>query len=69
MLRMSDTAQNKIKRLSEIILSNYIAAGNYDPAFATACAMESILKLVFSQPNHTDQLLDEEIEDNLKAKP
>jgi len=65
---MSNTTQNKIKQLSEIILANYTAAQNYDPAFATQCAMESILRLVMGQPKYTDQLLDEEIEDHLKVR-
>ena len=64
---MSDTTKAKIKQLSEIILANYTAAKNYDPAFATQCAMELILKMVMGQPQYIDQLIDEEIEDNLKA--
>ena len=64
---MSNITQNKIKQLSEIILANYTAAQNYNPAFATQCAMELILKMVMGQPQYIDQLLDEEIEDNLKV--
>ena len=67
-LRMSNTTQAKIKQLSEIILANYTAAKNYDPAFATQCAMDLILRMVMGQPKYIDQLLDEEIEDNLKAR-
>ena len=62
------TQKKKINQLSEIILANYTAAKDYNPAFATFCAMEMILKMVFSQPHFIDQLLDEEIEDNLKAR-
>jgi len=65
---MSNAVKNKIKQLSEIILANYTAAQNYDPAFATQCAMELILKMVMAQPKYIEQLLDEEIEDNLKAR-
>ena len=65
---MSTTVQAKINRLRQIILENYTAAKEYDPAFATECAMELILKMVFGQPEHVEQLLDEEIEDNLKAR-
>ncbi len=64
---MNATTKAKVERLHSIILANYTAAGNYDPAFATKCAMELILKMAFGQPKYTDQLLDEEIEDNLKA--
>ena len=65
---MTATAHAKIKQLSEIILANYTAAQNCNPAFATQCAMDLILKMVLGQPEHIDQLLDEEIEDNLKAR-
>jgi hypothetical protein len=68
MKTLSNTTQAKIKQLGEIILANYTAAQNYDPAFATQCAMELILKMVMGQPHYIDQLLDEEIEDNLKAR-
>ena len=64
---MNATTKAKVERLHSIILANYTASGNYDPAFATKCAMELILKMAFGQPKYTDQLLDEEIEDNLKA--
>ena len=64
---MTNATKSKIERLHGIILQNYKAAGNYDPAFAAECAMKLILKTVLGQPKHTDQLLNEEIEDNLKA--
>ena len=65
---MTAATKSKINRLQSIILANYTAAKNYDPTFATQCAMELILKMVMGQPQHIDQLLDEEIEDNLKAR-
>jgi len=64
---MSNTTQNKIKQLSEIILTNYTAAGEPHPAFATQCKMEYYIKLVMGQPTYTEQLLEELIEDHLKA--
>ena len=64
---MNETTKAKVERLHSIILANYKAAGNYAPAFAAQCAMDLILKMAFGQPKYTDQLLDEEIADNLKA--
>ena len=66
---MNETTKAKVERLHSIILANYNAAGNYAPEFAAQCAMELILKLALNQlkPEWTDQILDEEIEDNLKA--
>ncbi len=65
---MSTATKSKIDRLQAIILANYTAAKNYDPAFATQCAMEMILRLALNQtkPEWCDQILDEEIEDNIK---
>jgi hypothetical protein len=65
---MSSTTQAKIKQLNEIILANYTAAGESHPAFATQCKMEYYVKLVMGQPTYADQLLEELIEDNLKAR-
>jgi hypothetical protein len=67
---MTAATKSKINHLQSIILANYTAAKNYNPAFATQCAMEMILKLALSQPKPEwcDQILDEEITDNLKAK-
>lgn len=64
---MSNTTQAKIKQLSEIILANYTAARESHPSFATQCKMEYYIKLIMEQPTYTDQLLEEFIEDNLKA--
>ena len=64
---MSNATATKIATLKSIILANYTAKKVNDPAFATECAMEMILKMALGQPSYTDQLLDEEIEDNLKA--
>jgi len=65
---MTTTTQNKIKQLSKIILANYTASGEPHPAFATQCKMEYYIKLVMGQPAYTEQLLEELIEDNLKAR-
>lgn len=65
---MTNETKAKVEKLHGIILENYKAAGNYNPAFAAKCAMDLILKMVFSQPKHVNQLLDEEIEDNLKVR-
>ena len=66
---MTATTKLKIAKLHSIILANYTAAKNYNPEFAAQCAMELILKIAMNQPKPEwcDQILDEEIEDNLKA--
>ena len=64
---MTATTKSKITKLHSIILANYTAANESHPEFATQCAMELILKIALGQPKYTDQLLDEEIEDNIKA--
>ena len=66
---MTATTKSKIAKLHSIILAKYTAANDLHPEFATQCAMELILKIALGQPKQEwcDQILDEEIEDNLKA--
>jgi len=64
---MNEIAANKIKTLLEIKTANYRATGDSHPEVAAQFAVEAIVRMVMGQPKHIQQLLDEEIEDALKA--
>ena len=64
---MTTNTAAKIKELRSIIEANYAATGNPNPGFAADSILPLILKVALGQPKYTDQLLDEEIEDQLKA--
>ena len=64
---MNEIAANKIKTLMEIKTANYRAAGDSHPEVAAQFAVEAIVRMVMGQPKHIQQLLDEEIEDAIKA--
>ncbi len=60
-------ATNKVKALLKIKADNYKRMGNPHPEVAAQYAVEGILHLYKGQPQFLPQLLDEEIEDALKA--
>jgi len=64
---MNEIAANKIKTLMEIKTANYRATGDSHPEVAAQFAVEAIVRMVMGQPKHIQQLLDEEIEDAIKA--
>jgi len=64
---MNEIAANKINTLLEIKTANYRATGDSHPEVAAQFAVEAIVRMVMGQPKHIQQLLDEEIEDALKA--
>ena len=65
---MTNTAQNKIKQLSEIILAHFTKAKDLNPAFATFCTMERFHRMLKGQERFADKILDEEIADALKGR-
>ena len=64
---MNATTMQKVKQLMEIKTENYRASGEYKPEVAAQFAVEGILNMYRAQPQYIDQLLDEEIEDAIKA--
>lgn len=62
----SRTAQ-QVKTLLQIKTSNYRAAGDSHPEIAAQFAVEGILNMYKTQAQYIEQLLDEEIEDAMKA--
>ncbi len=64
---MTTTTAQKIKQLLEIKTANYRARGEWKPEFAAQFAVEGIMSMYRTQPQYIDQLLDEEIEDAIKA--
>ncbi len=59
--------QDKLARLLEIKTANYRANNDPHPEAAAAFAMEHVVRLINGQPKYAEQLLNEEIEDALKA--
>ena len=57
----------KIAKLLEIKTANYKADGNIHPEVAAQFAVESVLHMLKGQPQYAEQLIDEEIEDAIKA--
>lgn len=57
----------KIAKLLEIKTTNYKADGNMHPEVAAQFAVEAVLHMIKGQPQYAEQLLDEEIEDAIKA--
>lgn len=64
---MTTTTAQKIKQLLEIKTVNYRASGEWKPEVAAQFAVEGIMNMYRTQPQYIDQLLDEEIEDAIKA--
>jgi hypothetical protein len=66
-LGMNSNTAAKVKTLFNAIAANYRARGDAYPEVAAKFQLELALQVALSQPKFTDQLLDEEIEDTLKA--
>jgi hypothetical protein len=64
---MNTTTAQKVKQLLAIKTENYRARGDWRPEVAAQFAVEGILSMYRTQPQYIDQLLDEEIEDAIKA--
>jgi hypothetical protein len=64
---MNNTTAAKVKTLFNAIAANYRARGDAHPEVAAKFQVELALRVALSQPKFTDQLLDEEIADTLKA--
>ena len=59
---------DQIKTLTQIYLEKYQAANNMHPELAAKFVVERILNMYKDQPQWLEQLLDEEIEDAIRAK-
>jgi hypothetical protein len=60
--------QNKLQTLLQIKTENFrLSAACLHPELAAQFAVEAVLSLLKGQPQYAEQLLDEEIEDALKA--
>jgi hypothetical protein len=64
---MNNNTAAKIKTLFNAIAANYRARGDAHPEVAAKFQLELVLKVALGQPRFTDQLLEEEIVDTLKA--
>jgi hypothetical protein len=64
---MNNTTAAKVKTLFSAIAANYRARGDSHPEMAAKFQVELVLQTAKSQPMYIDQILDEEIEDTLKA--
>jgi hypothetical protein len=64
---MNNTTAAKVKTLFNAIAANYRARGDSHPEVAAKFQVELVLQTAKSQPMYINQLLDEEIEDTLKA--
>jgi len=64
---LSFTMKNKIAKLLKIKTANYKMDGNMHPEVAAQFAVEAILHMIKGQPQYAEQLIDEEIEDAIKA--
>jgi hypothetical protein len=64
---MNSNTTAKVKTLLAIKTANYRAAGESHPEVAAQNAVEGILNAFKSQMKYIDQLLNEEIEDSIKA--
>lgn len=61
------TTAQQLKTLFDIKAANYRASGDRHPEVAAQFAVEGIMAMYRSQPEHLEQLLNEEIEDAMKA--
>ena len=59
--------ENKIAALYEAQLAKYTKAGASNPQLAAQFAVADILNMYKTQMQYIDELLDQEIEDTLKA--
>lgn len=66
-LIMNNNTAAKVKTLFNAIAANYRARGDAHPEVAAKFQVELALRVALSQPKFTDQLLDEEIADTIKA--
>jgi hypothetical protein len=57
----------QVKTLTQLKLEKYQAAGNMHPELAARFAVEDILNMYKTQPEWLEQLLEEEIQDAIKA--
>jgi hypothetical protein len=64
---MNSNTAAKVETLLAIKTANYRAAGESHPEVAARHAVELILSTLKTQMKYIDQLLNEEIEDALKA--
>ncbi|MBT9137497.1 MAG: hypothetical protein DDT31_00028 [Syntrophomonadaceae bacterium] len=61
------TTTQQLKRLFEVKVVNYRASGDSHPEVVAKFAVEGIMAMYRDQPQYLEQLLDEEIEDAIKA--
>jgi hypothetical protein len=61
------TTAQQLKTLVDIKAANYRASGDSYPEVAARFAVEGIVAMYRTQPQHLEQLLNEEIEDAIKA--
>lgn len=63
-----ETTKQQVKKLLEIKEENYRLSGDANPKVAAAYAVDGIMNMYRGQPQHLEQLLNEEIEDAMKAQ-
>lgn len=61
------TTAQQLKTLFQVKVANYRAAGDSHPEVAAQFAVEGIMAMYKTQPQYLEQLLNEEIEDAMKA--
>ena len=61
------TTAQQLKTLFQVKAANYRAAGDSHPEVAAQFAVEGIMAMYKTQPQYLEQLLNEEIEDAMKA--
>ena len=61
------TTAQQLKALFDIKAANYRASGNSHPEVAAQFAVDGIMAMYRGQPQYLEQLLNEEIEDAIKA--
>jgi len=63
----NQSTTQRVQQLLEVKTANYRANGEPKPEVAAQFAVEGIMAMYRNQPQYIDQLLDEEIEDAIKA--
>jgi len=61
------TTAQQLKALFDVKLANYRAMGNSHPEVAAQFAVEGIMSMYKGETKYLEQLLNEEIEDAIKA--
>lgn len=61
------TTAQQLQTLFDIKAANYRASGDSHPEVAARFAVEGIMAMYRNQPQYLEQLLNEEIEDAMKA--